>query len=116
MVGSRYKEDNNVSFPPFSFFVDFVKGQAKARNDPSFTTIYNPPANPTVSYRKGKPTGNYSQRQTVTVHKTEVSETDKKKETGEDIKKRMPHISQTTPTEKMQGFQNYATGRQEEVT
>lgn len=35
-TGSRYKEEQNVIFPPFSFFVDFVCAQAKARNDPSF--------------------------------------------------------------------------------
>ncbi|XP_067275269.1 uncharacterized protein [Pseudorasbora parva] len=34
--GSRYKEDHNVYFPPFCFFVEFVCRQARTRNDPSF--------------------------------------------------------------------------------
>lgn len=40
-MGSKYKEDYRVSFPPFKFLVDFVHQQAKMRNDPSFslTTI-----------------------------------------------------------------------------
>ncbi|XP_055017007.1 uncharacterized protein LOC129411103 [Boleophthalmus pectinirostris] len=104
IVGSRYKEDHNVSFPPFSFFVNFVKGQAKARNDPSYTTAYNPPFNPTVSYKKGKPTSNYSQRQSVTVHKTEVSETDKTKETRTDIQRECPIHHKPHPLRRCRGF------------
>ncbi|XP_077398494.1 uncharacterized protein LOC144033943 [Vanacampus margaritifer] len=38
MVGTKYKEDHGVAFPPFSFFCEFMKGQAKARNDPSFNS------------------------------------------------------------------------------
>ncbi|XP_019739021.1 uncharacterized protein LOC109523947 [Hippocampus comes] len=34
-AGSKYKEDHGVPFPPFSFFCEFVKGQTRARNDPS---------------------------------------------------------------------------------
>jgi len=34
---ARYKEDYDVVFPPFSFFVHFVKEMSKTRNDPSFT-------------------------------------------------------------------------------
>ncbi len=36
-VGSKYKEDYRVSFPPFKFLVDFVSRQAKIRDDPSFS-------------------------------------------------------------------------------
>ncbi|KAK0155064.1 hypothetical protein N1851_002629 [Merluccius polli] len=36
-VGSKYKEDYRVSFPPFSVFSKFVQQQAKIKNDPSFT-------------------------------------------------------------------------------
>ncbi len=36
-VGSKYKEDYRVSFPPFNFLVDFVSRQAKIRNYPSFS-------------------------------------------------------------------------------
>jgi hypothetical protein len=34
--GKDYKEKNNVSFPPFEFFVSFVRKMADERNDPSF--------------------------------------------------------------------------------
>lgn len=34
-TGSRFKEQHRVTFPPFSFFVDFIDSQAKARSDPS---------------------------------------------------------------------------------
>lgn len=104
MVGSNYKEEYKVSFPPFSFFVDFVRGQAKARNDPSFTTTYNPPVNPTVSYKKGKSTGNYNQRQSVTVHKTDVSETDKRKGNSDYYKNECPIHHKPHPLKKCRGF------------
>ena len=38
-TGSRYKEHYAVSCPPFSFLADFVNGEAKARNDPSFVLM-----------------------------------------------------------------------------
>ncbi|XP_057674161.1 uncharacterized protein LOC130905124 [Corythoichthys intestinalis] len=38
MAGSKYKEDHGVTFPPFSFFCEFVRGHARARNDPSFNS------------------------------------------------------------------------------
>lgn len=35
--GSKYKEDHRVVFPPFAFFSQFVRKEAKIRNDPSFS-------------------------------------------------------------------------------
>ncbi len=35
-AGSRFKEENKVSFPPFTFFTHLICSEAKARNDPSF--------------------------------------------------------------------------------
>ncbi|KAJ8367805.1 hypothetical protein SKAU_G00078330 [Synaphobranchus kaupii] len=35
-VGSNYKQQHCVAFPPFSVFVDFISQQARIRNDPSF--------------------------------------------------------------------------------
>ncbi|XP_046585211.1 uncharacterized protein LOC124292203 [Haliotis rubra] len=32
----KYKEDHRVPFPPFSFFVNFIKELSRIRNDPSF--------------------------------------------------------------------------------
>lgn len=34
--GSRYKQEHNVSFPPFSFLSTFIRNEAHMRNDPSF--------------------------------------------------------------------------------
>ncbi len=35
--GSKYKEDYQVAFPPFAFLSQFVRSQAKIRNEPSFS-------------------------------------------------------------------------------
>lgn len=108
MVGSKIKEDQNVSFPPFSVFVEFVKRQAKARNDPSFATTFNTTlsnGNFISSYRKGKPIGNYNQKPSVTVHKTDISsEGSKAKEADEDIKRRCPIHHKPHPLKRCRGF------------
>lgn len=36
---SKYKKEHRVSYPPLTFFVDFINDQAKTRNNPSFTCI-----------------------------------------------------------------------------
>ncbi|XP_068506561.1 uncharacterized protein [Syngnathus scovelli] len=71
-VGSKYKERYRTSFPPFSFFVDFVYGQAKARNDPNFSlSISSQP------YGKGEkaPFKPSEFKTAVSVRKTDVSGT-----------------------------------------
>lgn len=35
-LGSEYKEEHKVPYPPFTFFMNFVCQQAKMQNDPSF--------------------------------------------------------------------------------
>ncbi|XP_073510708.1 uncharacterized protein [Phyllobates terribilis] len=65
MHGSRYKQINNVPFPPFNVFVNFVSEQARIRNDPSFDFTLSC-AGTSVS----KP-----RRATIEVHKTNVSST-----------------------------------------
>eukprot|EP00079_Xenopus_tropicalis_P026785 XP_012820751.2 PREDICTED: uncharacterized protein LOC101731053 [Xenopus tropicalis] len=60
--GSKFKQTYNVTFPPFTVFVDFVYQQAKMRNDPSFDLTL-PHATPSVP----------NTRKAVTVHKTNVS-------------------------------------------
>lgn len=35
-VGSKYKFQHNVPFPPFSVFVDFICTEARTKKDPSF--------------------------------------------------------------------------------
>ncbi len=64
-VGSKYKEDYRVSFPPFNFLVDFVSRQAKIRNYPSFSFA-------TVQEEFHKPIKPVFPR-AVATHKTQVS-------------------------------------------
>ncbi|TWW54543.1 hypothetical protein D4764_0103490 [Takifugu flavidus] len=66
--GSKYKEDHRVAFPPFFVFSNFVRQQAKMKNDPSFTistTNSSPPL------KTDKLERHYS-KPFVKVHKTDV--------------------------------------------
>lgn len=65
---SRYKEDHNVYFPPFSFFVDFVCRQARSRNYPSFALTS--PGN--LNNTKADVANRMSNRTSVFVKKTEI--------------------------------------------
>lgn len=38
-LGSQYKEDHCVAFPPFTYFSKFGCNQARTRNDPSFASL-----------------------------------------------------------------------------
>ncbi|KAE8623342.1 hypothetical protein XENTR_v10005572 [Xenopus tropicalis] len=62
--GSKFKQTYNVTFPPFTVFVDFVYQQAKMRNYPSFDLTL-PHATPLVP--------NTRKAVHKTVHKTNVS-------------------------------------------
>ncbi|XP_076861369.1 uncharacterized protein LOC143514271 [Brachyhypopomus gauderio] len=66
--GSKYKEDKRVAFPPFVVFSEFIRREAKARNDPSFNTCSS-----TAPTLKKEKTGNLYNKNQVTVHKTNVS-------------------------------------------
>ncbi|KAJ8381227.1 hypothetical protein SKAU_G00020050 [Synaphobranchus kaupii] len=68
-VGSRFKEEHGVAFPPFSLFSQFVQKQAKVRNDPSFafaTSNSHAPPEAEKAVRHGY-------KAPVSVHKTEVT-------------------------------------------
>ncbi|XP_035808144.2 uncharacterized protein LOC118470918 [Amphiprion ocellaris] len=67
-VGSNYKEDYRVAFPPFCVFSNFIQRQAKIRNDPSF--ILSTPSSH-VSYRPEKLVQS-SRKTSVTVHKIDI--------------------------------------------
>lgn len=90
-----------------------MRKEARARNDPSFTTAHLS----SVSSKKERLPGNYNTRPSVTVHETDMSTdvTTAVKNATEDIRRKCHHnvqcTSQTTPTEKMQRFPNYAIGR-----
>ncbi|KAJ8020558.1 hypothetical protein HOLleu_40182 [Holothuria leucospilota] len=64
--GYLYKESHSVSFPPFGVFVEFVQGQARVLNDPSFAPVQAK----TIK-------GDSSHKSAVTVRKTEVKDADK---------------------------------------
>lgn len=75
--GSKYKRDYDVSFPPFSFFKEFVCRDAENRNDPSFKLFslnsplqrkerYGP-----IKYPVTVNKTNLAQSQTSTSYKTE---------------------------------------------
>ncbi|KAK0147466.1 hypothetical protein N1851_013070 [Merluccius polli] len=69
-TGSRYKEHCAVSYPPFSFFADFVNGEAKARNDPSFVVMNNS----CTPFRNDRPIAKHDGvRTTIAVHKIDLS-------------------------------------------
>ncbi|XP_069809647.1 uncharacterized protein [Dendropsophus ebraccatus] len=71
-VGSRYKRENQVSFPPFDYFCEFISNIAESKNDPSFyygesSGPGSPPSkydSPRSEYRK--------HRGPVSVKKTDV--------------------------------------------
>lgn len=67
--GSKYKETQHVSFPPFSYFVDFICKQAKIRNDPSFA--FSTPSS--FSYSKTERPWKYNSPRSVSVRKMDVS-------------------------------------------
>ncbi|KAL7878880.1 hypothetical protein AOLI_G00098540 [Acnodon oligacanthus] len=67
-LGSKYKEEHNVSYPPFSYLVEFVSHQTKIRNDPSSSLQ-------TVQEEllgQSKRTYKQDHRRIVAVHKTEI--------------------------------------------
>lgn len=64
---SKYKTSQKVSFPPFTFFVNFVKEMTKMMNDPSFQpTPHYPP-------KKEEPFHATPLRQPIRVRETDVS-------------------------------------------
>lgn len=67
--GSKYKEDYQVPFPPFSFFVGFVSSQAKTRNDPSFA--FNLSSTPNQAKFETAP--KYYSKSSVTIRKKQLT-------------------------------------------
>lgn len=87
-------------FPPFSFFVDFVYGQAKARNDPSFIL-----SNSSQSYNKSeKILFRHSENKTVSVYKTEFSAATDTSPKDADLDRYCPVHNITHPLAKCRAF------------
>lgn len=75
--GSQIKQQQQVPFPPFRVFVNFIQNQARARNDPSFRVSM--PPSPAMT--RDKPRSFQSKiSQPVAVHKTLVAESSQKGE------------------------------------
>ncbi|XP_075436064.1 uncharacterized protein LOC142472776 [Ascaphus truei] len=71
--GSKYKREKQVAFPPFSFFLSFLREAARTKNDPSF--FLGTPTTPSASNIKNEgPVTRYgSTRTPISVHKNDVS-------------------------------------------
>ncbi|XP_073449004.1 uncharacterized protein [Aquarana catesbeiana] len=106
---SKYKEDHQVAFPPFSFFAKFIVNQAKIRNDPSFAFL-NMGGSSSVKTEKQPSVHNKERRATVSVRKTEVPtefEANQDKSSGmqiEDPDKQCPLHNKPHPLRKCRSF------------
>lgn len=74
---STYKTMHEVAFPPFSYFVQFIRTQCKMRNDPSFSND-SMSASDTVRFQAAKRTGvnTRSMRTDVKSFRNEASDLD----------------------------------------
>jgi len=70
-AATRYKEVNDVAFPPFSEFSKFIRQQSKIRNDPSF---HYETESPTFANRSTAVNSCRHEKPPVTVKKTSVPE------------------------------------------
>ncbi|XP_041946541.1 uncharacterized protein LOC121707793 [Alosa sapidissima] len=99
--GSKFKRDHNVTYPPFSFFTDFVYLNAKIRNDPSFalaSTSFNSHDRSTPKFKTKIP---------VTVHKIDVdypTSHDADTSKMDDVAKHCPIHNKPHPLKKCRGF------------
>ncbi|KAI3356594.1 hypothetical protein L3Q82_017794 [Scortum barcoo] len=106
-TGSRYKEQHKVSYPPFAFFVDFIRSEAKARNDPSFTLSGN---NHGHQRNERVPPRHESVRTAISVHRTDISTTPDSGTTQRaetevsDQPKHCPLHNKPHPLDKCRGF------------
>ncbi|XP_063758758.1 uncharacterized protein LOC134877255 [Eleginops maclovinus] len=103
--GTRYKERHHTIFPPFSVFADFIRAEAKMRNDPSFAAAApsNTPSNTPPKWEKF-PTK--SAKTPIAVHKTEVDNPAKGDETkgSDNPKKECPIHKKPHPLPKCRAF------------
>ncbi|XP_034385776.1 uncharacterized protein LOC117729138 isoform X1 [Cyclopterus lumpus] len=67
-VGSSYKRQHHVSYPPFACFVNFVSQEASVKNDPSFNFVSHSDISPRPEKTAWKP----NRPREVSVHKTEI--------------------------------------------
>ncbi|XP_037609979.1 uncharacterized protein LOC119478948 [Sebastes umbrosus] len=99
--GTRYKQQNHVSFPPFSFFSSFIREEARMRNDLSFipaTSSITPPREERFSMKTA--------RTPITVHRTEVDNTQWEDEARglDNPKKQCPIHKKPHPLQRCRAF------------
>nr|XP_020483745.2 uncharacterized protein LOC109978925 [Labrus bergylta] len=104
--GTRYKQQNHITFPPFSVFSSFIREEARMRNDPSFVT-----ANSSIPPHKGERFQGErfplkSLRTPVVVHRTEVENTQEKVEANglDNLKKECPIHKKPHPLQRCRVF------------
>ena len=70
---SQYIREKQVTFPPFTYFVKFIRELSQIRNDPSFAYDQtNQPKNANTTAKSPA----YMYKSAISVHKTEVSSSD----------------------------------------
>ncbi|KAI4897604.1 hypothetical protein NFI96_009502 [Prochilodus magdalenae] len=99
--GTKYKEEHHTIFPPFSVFADFIRAEAKMRNDPSFAA-----AAPSNTPPKWEKFSTKSAKTPIAVHKTEVDNPAKGDETkaSDNLKKECPIHKKPHPLTKCRAF------------
>ncbi|XP_025762392.1 uncharacterized protein LOC109201783 [Oreochromis niloticus] len=69
-IGSKYKHNYGVSFPPFTVFVNFIRTEARTRTDPSFSV--RSPNQPITTERRHM--HERFPKEPISVHKTQVQD------------------------------------------
>ncbi|XP_060787651.1 uncharacterized protein LOC132892997 isoform X2 [Neoarius graeffei] len=101
--GSKFKATHNVTYPPLSYFTDFVCYNAKIRNDPCFAQ-FNTSSN---DRHDDRPTTKVKSKMAVMVHKTNIeSDTNHEAESSLqiDVAKHCPIHNKPHPLSKCRGF------------
>ena len=108
-VGSRYKDQHRVPYPPFSVFVNFVCEQAKTRNDPSFASITEAWRSTKTEKSVFQPSSHHT-RTSVAVSRTEISTSCDDNNTAvrkhDDPDKQCPLHNKPHPLRKCRSFRN----------
>ncbi len=112
MEGSHYKQEHRVAFPPFSFFAEFLRRQAKARNDPSFhITSFS-----LQVYKRDKYSESQSHaRKAISVQKTDVALTPKSTPIAEDLDNQCPVHRKPHPLQRCRGFREMAIDERKRI-
>lgn len=99
--GTKYKVEHHTIFPPFSVFTDFIRAEAKMRNDPSFAA-----AAPSNTPPKGEKFLPKLAKNLIAMHKTEVANPAKGDETKglDNLKKECPIHKKPHPQPKCRAF------------